>query len=155
MLSAFLQGKQATLSVLKRSQRIPATQGTFPRNPDSAGATGVPGSPVVACWLDEAGRDFRVAIPGGGGRAGEPEGASATQRSGWLVHQTKSPQKATFQALPHTEKEERPGLFLTGSMLTWFLGGADSCPEMRGFFLQDSLCRKCELDKDYGRASLL
>lgn len=95
-----------------------------PRNPDSAGATGVPASPVTACWLDEAGRDFRVAFPDGGGRVGEPEGASATQRSCWLVHQTKSPQKATFQALPHTEKAERSGLFLTGSLLTVFLGGA-------------------------------
>lgn len=41
---------------------------------------------VEHCGLDRAGREFRAAIPGGGGRAGEPEGASATQRSCWLVH---------------------------------------------------------------------
>lgn len=123
---------------------------------NSAGATGVPASPAVACCLDEAGRDFRVAFPGRGGRAGEPEGASATQRSCWLVPQTKSPQKATFQALPHTEKAERPGLFLTEPAdLVPGRGRrmADSCPEMR--VLQESLCRECESDKDERRVSLL
>lgn len=41
---------------------------------------------VEHCELDWAGRESRAAIPGGGGRAGEPEGASATQRSCGLVH---------------------------------------------------------------------
>lgn len=80
--------------------------------------------------------------------------------AGWFIRQRalrKLPSNKPPPPPPHTERAERPGLFLTRSLLTR-LGGrgrrvADSCPEMK--VLQESLCRDCEPDKDRRRSSLL
>lgn len=68
-----------------------STHNLRPGSPGIQVLQGPPGASSLSgvvehCELYRAGREFRATIPGGGGRAGEPEGASATQRSCWLVH---------------------------------------------------------------------
>lgn len=68
-----------------------STHNLRPGSPGIQVLQGPPGASSLSgvvehCGLDQVRRELRAAIPGGGGRAGEPEGASATQRSCWPVH---------------------------------------------------------------------